>query len=773
MAFSSLFSFTQRFRKSKSLGNTLRRSPPTRGLLGERLEDRCVLTALVFDSVILANSDSTGAYSYTAATDAAGNTYMAGQFLGTMDFDRNASHSGDSDVLTARGYSDAFVAKYSPQGQYLWARRMGGDSTLSSDDLVQCMAIDNADNVYIGGKFAQNADFGPQILNSVGNTDAFVAKLDGNGNFLWANGWGTEVGEYVADLVVDLSGKVTAVTSTSWVVSGFVRQIELRQFDAIGSSTWTAQFASGDSANALSVQRAADGTLFVAGNFKGTVDLDPGAGEHWVTGSSTTNNGFVLSLSDGGELQWAAPLISDTSQDANSSIVILDMAFGEDGSIALIGGYQGQADIDPGSGVFPLPNAQTGRSYFAKLSPTGELLTAATYDGQLQLASLAAVSGGFAVATMIGPSSYNPVPGVSFSGIGGSNDIAILELAGNGTVVWAGQLGGAGMDVSFGMDSDGSGGALLTGFSSSLLMDYDPDPNRAVTASNPRFADAFVLKLKPLGDTKFYVVNDATTNRNYEYDASGGPVQDYTLNSGNTTPRGAASTIAGDKVWIVDANKNVYVYNTSGGLLGSWSAGSLPSNANVQGITTNGTDVWLVDSQGDKVYKYTGAATRLSGSQNAASSFNLNTSNKDATDLVTDGSSIWVLNNSSTDKIFKYTVNGSLLGSWTISGAGGTPTGLTIDPSNVSSIWIVDSSTDRIYEFATATTRTSGSQSPATSFPLSSTNTNPQGLADPPAGLSAAVRLPSSTNVDSSFDSALLAIIGELDGLLTIGKKRK
>jgi len=39
--------------------------------------------------------------------------------------------------------------------------------------------------------------------------------------------------------------------------------------------------------------------------------------------------------------------------------------------------------------------------------------------------------------------------------------------------------------------------------------------------------------------------------------------------------------------------------------------------------------------------------------------------------------------------------------------------------------------------------------------------------------LGAAVSLPSSTNVDSSFDSALLAIIGELDGLLTIGKKRK
>jgi hypothetical protein len=43
--------------------------------------------------------------------------------------------------------------------------------------------------------------------------------------------------------------------------------------------------------------------------------------------------------------------------------------------------------------------------------------------------------------------------------------------------------------------------------------------------------------------------------------------------------------------------------------------------------------------------------------------------------LVTDGASIWVLNNtSSTDKVFKYTIGGSLQGSWTIlSGAAAAP----------------------------------------------------------------------------------------------------
>jgi subtilisin family serine protease/subtilisin-like proprotein convertase family protein len=235
-----------------------------------------------------------------------------------------------------------------------------------------------------------------------------------------------------------------------------------------------------------------------------------------------------------------------------------------------------------------------------------------------------------------------------------------------------------------------------------------------------------------VASTKFYVVNDATQNLTYEYSATGSLVESYNLSSGNAAPRGAASTVAGDKTWVVDANRNVYVYNTSGGLLGSWTAGTLTSTATVEGITTNGTDIWIVDAKSDKVYKYAGAASRLSGSQTATSSFSLNSGNRSPKDIVTDGTSLWVINNSTTDAVFKYTVAGSLLGSWTISSGGGSPTGITLDPSSVSNLWIVDNTTDRVYQFDAAASRTSGSQAPSTSFALAAGNTNPQGIADPP-----------------------------------------
>ncbi len=278
--------------------------------------------------------------------------------------------------------------------------------------------------------------------------------------------------------------------------------------------------------------------------------------------------------------------------------------------------------------------------------------------------------------------------------------------------------------------------------------------NLAATSTDPRYNGLPISSVSLVNQdndvlpTKFYTVDDGSTNRTFEYAANGTSIENYTLNTGNAAPRGAASNLAGDKVWVIDANKTVYVYNNSGALLGSWSAGSLASNATVEGIATNGIDIWLIDAQQDRVYRYTGAASRLSGTQTAASNFALNSSNTSPKDIVTDGTSIWVVNDSSTDTVFKYNLSGSLLGSWTISTANSAPTGLTIDPSGASqSIWIVDSGTDRVYEYTNSRSRTSGSQSAALFFALAAGNTNPQGIADPPP---AASGVPADTNVQHS-----------------------
>ncbi|MFN9048662.1 MAG: S8 family serine peptidase, partial [Planctomyces sp.] len=240
--------------------------------------------------------------------------------------------------------------------------------------------------------------------------------------------------------------------------------------------------------------------------------------------------------------------------------------------------------------------------------------------------------------------------------------------------------------------------------------------------------------------TKFYVVDDGTENRSFEYDNSGALIEINPLNSGNGSPRGVAMTSVGDRMWVIDANRAVYVYNTSGGLLGSWTLGGLPAKATVEGIATNGTHVWIIDSFGKKIYYYANAATKTSGTQSATSSFSMLSANTNPRDVVwgrqDNVSYLWVVDNgSSADRVFRYTLNTSGVStagsSWTISTQNAGPTGIAIDPSDgTMDIWISDSRTDRVYRYADG--RTSTAPALASSFALGSANTNPQGLADPP-----------------------------------------
>ncbi len=267
--------------------------------------------------------------------------------------------------------------------------------------------------------------------------------------------------------------------------------------------------------------------------------------------------------------------------------------------------------------------------------------------------------------------------------------------------------------------------------------DIDSSPNNDGSLSTPRNEDDDDnVLIRPQLWTKFFVVDDTysgtTRERTFEYAADGTSVENYALASNNTAPRGAATTAAGNRVWVIDSNKWVSVYNASGVLQGSWLATGLATNATLEGIATNGVDIWIVDALQDRVFRYAGAASRLSGSQAAASSFGLNSANKNPKDIVASSTHLWVVDDGNTDQVFKYSMTGMLAGSWTIANCGGSPTGITLDPANVNHLWIVDKYTDRVYQFTGAASRISGSQSPAASFLLPRGNRNPEGIADPP-----------------------------------------
>ncbi|HEX6426137.1 MAG TPA: SBBP repeat-containing protein, partial [Niastella sp.] len=153
------------------------------------------LTSAGSNDIFLAKYDASGNYvwakgmggigfemGYSLAVDASGNSYITGQFTGTVDFDPGSGTQN----LTTTGNADIFLAKYDASGNYMWAQQIGA----TNNDIGYALAVDASGNSYITGYFNGTVDFDPgagtQDLISTGNADIFLAKYDASGNYVWA-----------------------------------------------------------------------------------------------------------------------------------------------------------------------------------------------------------------------------------------------------------------------------------------------------------------------------------------------------------------------------------------------------------------------------------------------------------------------------------------------------------------------------------------------------------------------------------------------------------
>lgn len=126
-------------------------------------------------------------YAASVVSDAAGNTYVAGLTY-SPDFPVTAGAfqtiiGGNGTLANPNSIaSDAFVAKFAPDGTLAWCTFLGG----SGDDYATGLGVDSAGNVVVAG-WTRSLDF--PVLNAAQSTnnggwDAFVAKLDPTGSKL-------------------------------------------------------------------------------------------------------------------------------------------------------------------------------------------------------------------------------------------------------------------------------------------------------------------------------------------------------------------------------------------------------------------------------------------------------------------------------------------------------------------------------------------------------------------------------------------------------------
>lgn len=303
---------------------------PSRRLRAETLEQRCMLDAGWVAALGGTGSDRL----WDLAGDAAGNTYVVGEFSGTAAFgNRNLSSAGGADI---------FVAKLNSSGQVQWATRAGGTGA----DLGYSVAVDTGGNVVVTGHFSGSAKFGNTTLVSSGGTDAFVAKLAGNnGKFQWAKKVGGSGNDRGLAVETDSSGNVLVTGGLNGAVFTYAEgtnsqyggtQLFVNKYSSSGTQLWnrtvTGAFAKA-SFEGLAVDTA--GSVYVAGAFDGTANFPTSA----LTSASESRDMVIGKLNSSGTWQWAE-LVSGTVDGDIRGAAFLS------GKLYVTGAFEGTVNFD-------------------------------------------------------------------------------------------------------------------------------------------------------------------------------------------------------------------------------------------------------------------------------------------------------------------------------------------------------------------------------------------------------------------------------------------
>jgi len=260
-------------------------------------------------------------------TDSEGNVVMVGSFTG------NAQIGNTS--LTGMGQEDAFIAKFTSNGNLLWARVISGPK----EDRASGVVIDSDDNIFVVGHFTDTAIFlqTPTVTISAsgfGKKDLFVAKYSPNGAFQWfvkGGGSGDDTGtdidwfQYDGKLVVSGGFEGRAAFGSKLVLSSGLSDAFVLKIDREGNVHWV-QTGGGDAhdvAAAVATDRT-NGDIYAIGDYYigatfGDVELE-------AVGSSDM---YLVKYDKDGVFQWirsnggtAVDVGTDVGTDLNNKVFV-------------------------------------------------------------------------------------------------------------------------------------------------------------------------------------------------------------------------------------------------------------------------------------------------------------------------------------------------------------------------------------------------------------------------------------------------------------------
>jgi len=273
-------------------------------------------------------SDVGGGYGTTVtrvAVTSAGETVVAGS-----TFDSGGSLGG----ATYAGGSALFVIKLSSSGTGLWSfDDVSGSIMVSAEALV----VQDDGDVLIVGSTSGDVTFGSTPLPGSG-ARTFLLRLSADGDVLSAHAFGNATTRLLAVTAVGndvvLGGAFSSAVDfggpTLTAVSG--EDLFLARVTEDGQHVWSERFGEGGDQSVTSLDVGADGALYAAGLYNGSLSFG--------VGGTSSGGGFLVKVHPSGQPVW--------SRDLAGGVTSVRVTGLEGGGAAVGGSFSGNVDLGGG-----------------------------------------------------------------------------------------------------------------------------------------------------------------------------------------------------------------------------------------------------------------------------------------------------------------------------------------------------------------------------------------------------------------------------------------
>jgi hypothetical protein len=358
-------------------------------------------------------------------------------------------------------------------------RQVGFAMGLASSgiDYIQGVSC-TADGFYVSGYTGGALPF--NATNSMNNTgsDAFMAKYNTRGEFLW----GVGLGSSAVDFSYSIAASADAVFLTGYtngnlfgLTNGGTSDVFVTKYSSTGVNKWNKLLSTAFSDVGYGIAIGSDG-VYVVGSSGGDLTVDT-----VKMTSIGVSDAFLVKLDlNTGVAMWGNFIGSTTVEQANG------VSVGPDGSVVVVGYTFGSITI---SGQ-KYTNAGLNDAFIAKYSSTGVFQwlkgfgsTSSDYASSVSIDSSNNVYvAGFATGE---------INGLPDSGLG---DSVLIKYSSNGTVIWTRRINCVSEDDALSVAVTSSGTVVMSGY-------YSGSITFAKTSFTSRGSqDAYVVEYSASGD---------------------------------------------------------------------------------------------------------------------------------------------------------------------------------------------------------------------------------------------------------------------------------